>query len=240
MYKNKKILALICARSGSKGLKNKNTIDFCGKPMIQWSALAAKGSKYIDEIIVSTDCQKIADHATNAGARVPFLRPRELASDISSIEDVIHHGINWISQKEHKEFDIILLLQPTSPLRTNLHIDEALKKYIDDRKSESDTLVSVCSVPKKMGWIMKKNEEDCVNFCLTSPKKGLRRQEVVPFFIPNGALYIASTKHFKHSFFTERTLFFEMDKESSVDIDTMEDLQVAKSFFKKKPHKYPI
>ena len=72
---------------------------------------------------------------------------------------------------------------------------------------------------------MKKNEEGCVNFCLTSPKKGLRRQEVVPFFIPNGALYLASTKHFKHSFFTERTLFFEMNKESSVDIDTMEDLQ---------------
>src|SRR3989344_985973 len=105
MYKGKTILAFIGARGGSKGLKNKNIIDFAGGPLIVWSIEAARESKYVDRTIVSTDSESIAEVAKQAGADVPFLRPAKIARDTSRIEEAIEHAIRWIKEYEGRRYD---------------------------------------------------------------------------------------------------------------------------------------
>ena len=139
MYKNYKILSLIVARSGSKGLKNKNTKFFLGKPLVSWSILASKKSKYIDYTLVSTDSQKIINISKSLGAHAPFKRPKKLALDNSKIKDVIFHSLKWLKKNELK-FDFLILLQPTSPLRTAKHIDESIRYYFSNSKKKKTIL----------------------------------------------------------------------------------------------------
>ena len=129
MYNNKKILAIIPARGGSKGLPGKNIKPLCGKPLIGWSIEQAQASEYIDEIFVSTDSSEIAAVAESFGVKVPFLRPSELATDTSPSSAFVLHTINYYRSKGH-EFDYILLLEPTSPLRKKGDIDEVKFKEI--------------------------------------------------------------------------------------------------------------
>ena len=126
MINTNSILAIIPARSGSKGLPNKNTLNLLDKPLIAWTIEAAKKSKYLDRLILSTDCDKISKIAQKYNCEVPFLRPKNLSTDISKGNDVIMHAIKTIK----KEYDIIVVLQPTSPLRTNDDIDLALEHMI--------------------------------------------------------------------------------------------------------------
>jgi CMP-N,N'-diacetyllegionaminic acid synthase len=125
MFRELRILALIPARSGSKGLPGKNVLNFSGKPLIEWSISAAKHANYIDDVLVSTDSQNIADIAKNAGANVPFLRPFELSTADASIVDVIKHVWKTYLTSDGKNFDYVVLLQPTSPLRDSSHIVSA-------------------------------------------------------------------------------------------------------------------
>ena len=118
MYQGKTFLTIIPARGGSKGLPGKNIKELCGKPLIAWSIEAGLGSQYIDEVMVTTDSQEIAGVARTFGASVPFLRPDELASDTATSFDVIKHAINFYENVLNKRFDYIVLLEPTSPLRT--------------------------------------------------------------------------------------------------------------------------
>ena len=140
MYKNKKIIAIIPARGGSKGIPNKNIIDLCGRPLIQYSIDSAKGSKYIDKVIVSTDSEKIAEVSRKSGADVPFLRPVGISNDVAKSSDVVIHGIDFLKENYGDEYDYVILLQPTSPLRTAKHIDKAIELCIN---SDSSSLVSV-------------------------------------------------------------------------------------------------
>ena len=141
MYKNKRILALIPARGGSKGIKDKNIIELCGKPLIAYSIDAAKNSKYIDDILVSTDSEKIAEVAKKYGARVPFLRPYELATDTSTTLDVVLHAIDYVN-KEEKKYDTLILLQPTAPLRKTEDIDSAIEKFfLFEEKSNNERYI---------------------------------------------------------------------------------------------------
>ncbi len=129
MFNDHKILAFIGARSGSKGLPGKNIIPFQGKPLIQWTIDAAFKSKFIDRVIVSTDCEDIQSIALKCGADAPFLRPKNLSSDDAKLQDAILHGIDWISEHESRMYNTVLSLQPTSPLRTARHIDDAIAFY---------------------------------------------------------------------------------------------------------------
>jgi len=233
MYEKNKILAFIGARAGSKGLKNKNIIDFAGKPLIDWSIQASLQSQFIDRTIVSTDSQKIADIAIKSGADAPFQRPSVLAKDDSLIEDAIRHCIDWLQKEEHQQYDYLILLQPTSPLRTSQHIDEAIEYYFENRKTSEDTLVSVTEVEKKYGWLMQKDESGYIQFSFDFKKDQYNRQKLTPLFMPNGLIYIAPVEVYKDShFYTENTLPFVMEKDISVDIDSQEDIEIALERFK--------
>ena len=140
----KNFLVIIPARGGSKGIIDKNIKLISGKPLIAWTIENAIKSKYIDDVYVSTDCDKIAKISEKYGALVPFFRPKNLAKDDSKTIDCINHMVNNLDPNETK-FDYILILQPTSPLRNNIHIDEAIEMIIKDKNA--DSLVSCIKVP---------------------------------------------------------------------------------------------
>ncbi|MCX6112252.1 MAG: acylneuraminate cytidylyltransferase family protein, partial [Proteobacteria bacterium] len=144
MYNDKKILAVIPARGGSKGLPDKNIKKLYNKPLIVWSIEQAKESKYIDRVIVSTDSNEIAKIAVDHGAEVPFIRPSELAKDNTPTIDVLVHLINHLENNGSK-YDILLLLEPTSPLRKRGDIDNAMKAFIDNYKN-ADSVISLGEV----------------------------------------------------------------------------------------------
>ena len=137
MINNKTVIGIIPARSGSKGLLRKNLKNLCGKPLIAWSIIEAEKSKYIDRYIISTDDVEIARVAKKYGCDVPFLRPVELATDDANINDVILHALDILQER----YEIVIVLQPTSPLRTAQDIDEAIRLYLSKKSSKNDTLV---------------------------------------------------------------------------------------------------
>ncbi|OFZ16592.1 MAG: hypothetical protein A2X86_12420 [Bdellovibrionales bacterium GWA2_49_15] len=226
MYNKKKILGIIPARSGSKGLPQKNILSCGGKPLIQWSIEAGLNSKFIDRVVVSTDSESIAEVATKCKGDVPFLRSPELATDSAATEAVIHEMIEKLAQQKHL-FDYIMLLQPTSPLRTSQHIDQAIEQYFRNLKSEDETLVSVYQAPAKVGWLMEENAQKCISFCFDQKTIARQRQGLKKYYLPNGAIYFAPIKTFGNSFYTARTQYFVMLEEDSIDIDLKQDLEKA-------------
>lgn len=228
MYESLKILSFIGARAGSKGLKNKNILELAGKPLITWTIEASCRSKYIDRTIVSTDGKQIAKVAKQAGADVPFLRPAELAADESLLDEAMQHCIRWLSENEDQRYDYILLLQPTSPLRTTEHIDCAIEHYFKNKKTNQDLLISMTRAPKKVGWLMEDKASGYVGFCFDISRRSSRRQALPDYYFPNGVIYFGPTAIMEHlSKDTSRILPFLMDKEVSIDIDSKEDLREA-------------
>ncbi len=224
MYKNKKFLAIIPARGGSKGIPNKNIMAISGKPLIAYTIDAGKKSKYIDELIVSTDSEVIKVIAQQYGAKVPFLRSEELSNDTSKSIDVVIHSIDFY-KKNNVSFDYVILLQPTSPLRTFKHLDEAIEKLIE---SKSTSLVSVCEASENP-VLMRSIENEKLKEVISFEGTNLRRQDLPTFYIFNGALYINSNDMLvnEKKFVDENTIPYVMNKESSIDIDTMLDARLV-------------
>nr|WP_317331743.1 acylneuraminate cytidylyltransferase family protein [uncultured Romboutsia sp.] len=219
-----KVLAIIPARSGSKGIIDKNIINLNGKPLIAYSIDASLGSKYIDKVVVTTDCEEIANVAREYGAEVPFLRPHDLASDTAKTIDVVIHCIEEM-KKLGEEYDYMVLLQPTQPLRQSWHIDEAIELILE--KSE-EALVSISKVkdhPILMRTIDKNGH--AVNLLEGSSTK--RRQDFQDFYKVNGAIYINKINENLHNetSLNDNKLVYIMDKKYDVDIDEMLDLQIA-------------
>ncbi len=233
MYKNKKFLAIIPARGGSKGIPNKNVIDICGKPLIAYTIEAGKESKYIDEIVVSTDSKNIKEVAEQCGASVPFLRPEELSNDTAKSIDVVLHAIDFY-KNNNMNFDYIILLQPTSPLRTFEEVDKAIEKLIN---YEGKSLVSVCEADENP-VLMRTIQEQKLREVISFEGKNLRRQDLPTFYIFNGALYINSVDMLTNDkkFVDENTIPYVMDKERSVDIDTMLDARLVEVIIKENMH----
>ena len=226
MFRNKKILGLIGARGGSRGLPDKNIVDCAGKPLIQWTIEAANNSKYLDRIIISSESKKIIEVSKEKGGDAPFIRPQELAADDASMLDVIHHARKWLEENEGQVYDYLMLLQPTSPLRTSEHIDEAIEYYFSNQKGESDTLVAVYKVNYKVGWLVRDTKDNYVDFCFDVSKTHSKRQDLGNYYIPNGAIYFASAEKLT-TFYNGFTRCFIMPEEVSVDVDTPEDLEKA-------------
>lgn len=220
-----KILSIIPARGGSKGLPNKNIRNCAGKPLIAWSIEAALRSVYITKNIVSTDSPDIANIAKKFGADIPFMRPQLLATDDSSSDDVIKHAINWFNEHSSIKYDLIILLQPTSPLRNHHDIDQAIAYYYENKKTDTDTLISAYPVEKKYNLLMQRNNK-LGEFCFNINKNNIRRQSQPTLFLPNGAIFIAPFEKF-NGFYNDDTLIFEMKKSQSIDIDTEHDLKFA-------------
>ena len=237
MKKNKtnpedlKIIAIIPARGGSKGLPGKNIKIIANKPLIAWTIKMARKSKLIDKLIVSTDDKNIARIAQEYGADVPFLRPKRLAKDDSSIYDVIFHSLDWF-KKKGINFDIIVLLEPTSPLRKENDIDNAIKLFLKNRK-KADSLVSVGRVhlenPSIMLKIGKKFTEPYIKSDFS------RRQELPESYFPYGVIYLSKVKTLKkyNKFYQKRTLPYFIDRWQNYEIDDIYDFICIEAILKK-------
>ena len=221
MIEKKKILAIIPARGGSKGLPGKNIRQLLGKPLIAWTIEQAKQSKYIDEIFVSTDSPEIAEVSDIFGVTVPILRPDKLAEDGSKSIDVIEHVVEYFD-KNNMFFDLVVLLEPTSPLRESQDIDNAVLSLINNKAAES--IVGVCksesahpsfSVTIDTGFI--KPYEKCNNT--------LRRQDIKDIYFFEGSLYLSYTASLKQrrTFYHEKTLPYIVPKWKSYEVDDLVD-----------------
>ena len=232
MFGKNSILAFIPARAGSRGLRHKNTRSFAGKPLVCWTIDAARGSKYIDRTLVSTDGARIARVARAAGADVPFMRPAALATDSASALHAIWHATDWLAQNEGRSYDYVIMLQPTSPLRSAQNIDQAIEYYFSNRKTERDTLVSVTIAPKAVPWLLVKNTNGFIDFCFPVIAPHPQRQASRGYYLPNGAIFLGPIgRARKRLFYTARTLPFIMPENVSVDIDTKEDFTRALELF---------
>lgn len=223
MYKNKSFLAIIPARSGSKGLVNKNIKEINKIPLMAYTILNSICTNIFDDIVVSTDSEKYAQIARNYGASVPFLRPDYLATDTATTYDLITYTLNEL-EKLKKTYDYFVLLQPTSPLRDDKDIINAVDLLID---KNANAVVSVCEV----------NHPSYLNVNLSEDKKldGFsnikRHQDVKIEYKINGAIYICSMPYFFEfsDFYKENCFAFVMDKFKSIDIDDIYDFMFAQT-----------
>lgn len=224
------ILAIIPARSGSKRLVHKNIKILKNKPLIAWSIEAALKSKYIKNVIVSTDSQEYARIAMQYGAQVPYLRDRSLSDDTSSSFDVIKNIIDFYANK-NISFKHIVLLQPTSPLRNNKHIDEALDLFF---KKKANSVISVCECEHSPLWSNTIPENGAMDLFLPSEIKNLRSQDLEKYYRLNGAIYIAKIKEFMQykGFFMPNSFAYKMESIYSIDIHTDYDFKMASLLLK--------
>jgi len=228
-----KILAIVPARGGSKRLPGKNIKVLNGKPLIQWAIESALGIDGICRVMVSTDSQEIADIALKSGAEVPFLRPKELATDTSSSSVVIEHALDYY--KEQGEFfDFVLLLQPTSPIRNKQHTEQAIALL---RSRNADAIVSVCECEHSPLWTNTLPINLSMDQFIREEIKHTRSQDLPQSYRLNGAIYLSKVSRF----YEENTLFlssniyaYVMDSESSVDIDHELDFLLAETILKYK------
>lgn len=181
MYQGKTFLAIIPARSGSKGLPNKNIKDLCGKPLIAWSIEAGLSSKYIDEVVVTTDSEEYARISRQYGAKTPFVRPRELSLDTSTTFESIKHTLDFYKDNLNEEFDYIVLLEPTSPLRETDDIDAAIEILLHDKEARS--IVGVCKTEgQNSSFLVKLDESKKIEGYTNKDFLPLRRQDVDDIF----------------------------------------------------------
>ncbi|KRE22284.1 acylneuraminate cytidylyltransferase family protein [Paenibacillus sp. Soil522] len=219
------VLGITLARGGSKRLPHKNIKKLHSIPLIEYTIKAAKLSKHINRYMISTDDQEIAQVAIAAGADVPFLRPSHLAEDHSTTIDVCLHVLNEYQIREGYDPDIIVLLQPTSPLRTEKHIDEALNLL---EQKNADSVISVCPIEYSLHSIMNMKQEGTITpYFPNSISKQFETN--INVFRPNGAIYAVKTNYLKtkKSFYSEKTYPYIMSPSQSIDIDTELDFQIA-------------
>ncbi len=225
------MLGIIPARGGSKGIKNKNIVNLCGKPLMYYTIKEALESKIIDKLIVSTDSEEIAKVAKDFGAEIPFMRPRKLATDNAKGIDVILHAIDWFESRGNK-FDVVLVLQPTSPLRSYEDIVKAVRFFSD---KEANAVISVCEAEHHPLWTNTLPEDMRMDNFISEEIRNKNRQELPKYYRLNGAIYLAKWDYIKKykDWFHHESYAFIMPQERSVDIDTEIDLAVAEYFLKK-------
>ncbi len=220
-----RLLAIIPARGGSKGIPRKNIRLLCGRPLIAYSISAAQEARSVERIIVSTDDEEIAEISQRLGAEVR-LRPAELATDDAPTRPVLAHVVAELAKQSYVP-DAVLTLQPTSPLRAARHIDDAAALFAAD--PSADSLVSCIEVPHIFHplSVMRRNSEGYLEPFFSTPQPH-RRQDKQRVFARNGAaIYITRTQRLAEYVFGGRLIPYPMDQESSVDIDTLEDLVAA-------------
>jgi CMP-N,N'-diacetyllegionaminic acid synthase len=222
-----RILGIIAARGGSKGVPGKNIKLLNGKPLLQYTAEIALESRCLTDVILSSDDSQIITVAESLGIQVPFLRPEELAQDKTPTIDVIIHTLQWF-ENQAIFFDAVCLLQVTSPFRTVKFLDKAIDKFI---ASGCDSLVSVQKVPHEYNphWMFEVNPEGNLKIVTGEEKIISRRQELPDAYRRDGSIYITKTEVLlqQHSLYGESTSFIESSPEFHVNIDTLADWEKA-------------
>ncbi|WP_151717005.1 cytidylyltransferase domain-containing protein [Acinetobacter sp. TUM15071] len=230
MIEQYRVTALIPARGGSKRLPRKNVKLLGNKPLIAWSIETAKASKYIDRVIVSTDDEEIKEVSEFYGAEVPFVRPEYLSHDHASSFDVIKHAIGFLQINKINE--LIVLLQPTSPLRLVSELDAALEFFV---AKSAKGIVSVSETEHSPMWTNTLPENGCMSNFIRPEVQGKRSQDLPKFFRLNGSIYIYETLSLLEQakiFFDESVYGFETPLKTAVDIDTALDFKIAEAIFK--------
>jgi CMP-N,N'-diacetyllegionaminic acid synthase len=226
MYKNNTFLAIIPARGGSKRLPRKNVLNLNGKPLVAWSIEAGLKSKYIDRVIVSSDDKEILDISQDYGADT-IKRPSYLATDTAASFDVIKHTIENV-----EKYDYVILLQATSPLRNEKHIDEAIELL---ESKHSSAVVSVCEMDHSPLWSNTLDDSLSMEGFLRDEVLNKRSQDLEKYYRLNGAIYICRIDKLlkEEGFFLKNNIFsFKMDRQNSIDIDEEIDFKMAEVFFK--------
>jgi CMP-N,N'-diacetyllegionaminic acid synthase len=223
-----RILAVIPARGGSKGLPRKNIRTFAGKPLIAWSIEEALKVDAIDTLICSTEDEEIAGIAKQYGCQVPYMRPPELAGDTVSGIDVLVNVLAFY-RDQGIEFDALINLQCTSPLRTAAHIEAAIALF---QEKEATNLISICEAEHNPHWMMTLTAEGTLSPLMDDAYLSKRRQDLPKIYRPNGAIYIARVDNFlaHRDFKTPAPVPFVMTARDSVDIDDETDFQLAEFF----------
>ena len=220
------VLGIIPARGGSRAIPRKNLALLSGKPMLAYTAAAALASKTLTRSIVSTDDEEIAQAGRSLGLHVPFLRPREISNDQAPMIEVVSHALEWLRANEDYTPEVIVLLQPTSPLRKSAHVDESVQMLINHA---ADTVVSVIEVPHQFtpGSLMTVVDGKLVNAIPT--ESVLRRQDKPTLYARNGpaVLVVRSETIQSGRLYGDTTLPYVMSPSDSIDIDSPQDLLLA-------------
>lgn len=219
---DKKILAIIPARGGSKGIPRKNIFPVAGKPLLVWTIEAAFKSKLINRIIVSSDNEEILNVASKFGAE-PIKRPKTMAGDKSPYNLLIFHVLDYLKKKENYVPDILVYLQPTSPLREGKDIDKAISLL----KGEAGSVISVYEIDNKILKSFLVSEKGFMKGISNDRFPFMNRQDLPKVYMPNGAIYVIKRNLFQRTgkLFSNKTIPFVMSQEKSLDIDLLDDLK---------------
>lgn len=232
MIEQNSVVAVIAARGGSKGLPGKNIKEFCGKPLIYWTLLAAQRCGYIDNIVVSTDSDEIASVVRQFGIDVPFFRPHALATDTATSAEVIIHSLDWCEQYQRKSYDYVILLEPTSPLRKDNDIDTALLKL--HSHVSASAIVGICKSESQHPDFQVKISANGFLLPFNEQYNALRRQDLSESYFYEGSVYISRVSSFRQqkSFITPTTIGYEVEKWQSFEIDDMTDFVICEALMK--------
>lgn len=222
-----RVLSIITARGGSKGLPRKNCLEFNGKPLIYWTIKASLESKCISTTIVSSDDEEILSIAKNYNGCIPKKRSKDLSKDETPSVDVVLD-----IAKDFKKYDYVILLQPTSPLRTSNHIDEAFFEMIEKKAT---SITSVCLASKSPFWMFVKNKNGYLDKVISNDNESSLRQNLPTVYELNGAIYMISMKELfnKRTLITEKTIPYIMERNISLDIDYLDEFKAAEREHKK-------
>ena len=234
MICNKRVLGIIPARKGSKGLNDKNIRPLLNKPLLSWPIKALKETPEIDKIIVSTDSVKYKNIALKAGAEVPFLRPKNISGDKASSFSVLKHAINFLSDKK-EYFEYVVMLEPTSPLTEGEDVSIALKE-LHKKRNIADAIISVGEViDYHPSFCLEKNSKNFIEPLLGFKDfLAMRRQDLKKLFFLDGSFYISKVDTLLNlkTFYHPKTIAKEMPKFKNIEIDTIEDFLIIESFIK--------
>lgn len=225
----KTCLAIIPARGGSKGIKNKNIVNLCGKPLIAYTiapALQFQSHPQVKKLIVSTDSPQIAEIAQNLGVEVPFLRPVEISNDTAKGIEYVRHALRFFEERQER-FDAVMILQPTVPLRT---CDDLVQAWELFTKYQEDSLISVYKEEYICDLVTYRKDGDRAIPLDPNHNKAVRRQEHGARYVRNGAVYITDVNYLERTgqLIADTPLCYEMPKSRSINIDTSEDLEIVR------------
>ena len=229
MINDKKVLALVPARAGSKGLPGKNTRALLGKPLINWTIETAKNTKYIDDVVVSTDSLEIAELARQAGAKIPFIRPEKLATDTATSVDVAIHALYEMNSLFGSKYDFIVLLEPTSPLRKTTDLETMIEKIVL-RAPYFDGIISLGEVREHPAY-MKKIIGDKFSNLMSDVTSTSRRQDNEPVYFPYGLAYIVkcATLLSEYTFYPKNCTYHIIEPDQCYEIDSIHDFEFVES-----------
>ena len=235
-----KILAIIQARGGSKSIPGKNIKNLAGKPLIAWTIEAAKKSKMINRVIVSTDDLEIAKIAKKFGAEVPFLRPAEFATDTAKSWGLLNHALIWLKENENYEPDAVVQLKPTNPLRRAEHIDQCVKIFLESKNIDSLITVTKSPVHPLKTWKFEKNDllVPFVPENIYGIKEAAKfpRQSLPEVFVQNSCVHVIRPKTIlkKKSSIGQKIKGVVMEREDSINIDSPIDFKIAEIIMKER------